>query len=134
MHVYVQKSTSTTFPRRPSGVSGSELSQPVAPSKPGRRVSARGLAKRLTSRLLAAVEKVEQEQEHVEDVEEDRGGQQRCGANVLRPPQTLEVVHRESGEDYETGDRIDQRAVRDVHEDGDDPEDNEDEERPEAHP
>ena len=36
MQVYVQKSTRTTFPRRPSGVSGSELSQPVAPSKPGR--------------------------------------------------------------------------------------------------
>src|SRR4029453_17375113 len=49
MHVYVQKSTSTTFPCRRSGVSGSELSQPVAPSKPGRRVSAPSLAKRLTS-------------------------------------------------------------------------------------
>src|SRR5919204_3795469 len=34
MHVYVQKSTRTTFPRRPPGVSGSELSQPAAPSKP----------------------------------------------------------------------------------------------------
>src|SRR4029079_2062640 len=36
MHVYVQKSTSTTFPRRASLVSGGELSQPVAPSNPGR--------------------------------------------------------------------------------------------------
>src|SRR5580765_3026150 len=36
MHVYVQKSTSTTLPRNPSGVSGSELSHPVAPSKAGR--------------------------------------------------------------------------------------------------
>src|SRR3954454_7175713 len=36
MHVQVQKSTSTTFPRRPAGVSGSEFSQAVAPSKPAR--------------------------------------------------------------------------------------------------
>ena len=36
MQVYVQKSTRTTFPRRSSAVSGSELSQPVAPSKPGK--------------------------------------------------------------------------------------------------
>ena len=48
MQVYVQKSTRTTFPRRPSGVSGSELSHPVAPSNPGRWVSARSLANRLT--------------------------------------------------------------------------------------
>src|SRR4029450_3080541 len=32
MHVYVQKSTTTTFPASPSGVSGDELIQPVAPS------------------------------------------------------------------------------------------------------
>src|SRR6266536_2144952 len=32
MHVYVQKSTRTTFPRRPSAVSGGELSQLLAPS------------------------------------------------------------------------------------------------------
>src|SRR5688572_6342594 len=36
MHVYVQKSTRTIFPRRSSTVSGFELSQPVAPSKPGK--------------------------------------------------------------------------------------------------
>ena len=36
MQVYVQKSTRTTFPRRTSGVSGSELSQPAAPSNAGR--------------------------------------------------------------------------------------------------
>src|SRR6185503_4114286 len=39
MQVYVQKSTRTTLPRRPSGVSGSELSQPVAPSNEARRPS-----------------------------------------------------------------------------------------------
>src|SRR5206468_10444271 len=39
MHVYVQKSTSTTFPRRSAGVSGAELSQPVAPSNAARRPS-----------------------------------------------------------------------------------------------
>jgi hypothetical protein len=36
MHVYVQKSTSTTFPRKSAGESGPEFSQPVAPSKPGK--------------------------------------------------------------------------------------------------
>src|SRR5262245_52584244 len=36
MHVYVQKSTATTFPRRASGVSGAELSHPVAPSIGGK--------------------------------------------------------------------------------------------------
>ena len=35
MHVYVQKSTRTTFPRSSSAASGSELSQPVAPPKRG---------------------------------------------------------------------------------------------------
>jgi hypothetical protein len=39
MQVYVQKSTRTTFPARPPGVSGDEFSQPVAPSNPGRRSS-----------------------------------------------------------------------------------------------
>src|SRR4029078_8941294 len=46
MHVYVQKSTSTTCPRRPAAVSGSELSQPVAPSNSGRRVTPRCRARR----------------------------------------------------------------------------------------
>jgi hypothetical protein len=39
MHVYVQKSASTTLPRRSAAVSGGELSHPVALSKPGRRPS-----------------------------------------------------------------------------------------------
>src|SRR5262245_9978574 len=60
MQVYVQKSTSTTFPRRASGVRGWELSQPVAPSKPGKWPSignsavptCRCLLKRLTSPKL----------------------------------------------------------------------------------
>ena len=39
MHVYVQNCTSTTLPRRPSGVSGDELSQSVAPSNDGNRPS-----------------------------------------------------------------------------------------------
>ena len=39
MQVYVQKSTSTTRPRRSSVVSGSEFSQPVAPSNEPRRPS-----------------------------------------------------------------------------------------------
>src|SRR4029450_5643925 len=60
MQVYVQKSTRTTLPARPSGVSGDEFSQPVAPSKPGRRPSTgnptvrgwRRAPRRLTSRDL----------------------------------------------------------------------------------
>src|SRR2546430_4036000 len=39
MQVYVQKSTRTTLPRRPAGVSGGELSHPVAPPNPGRSPS-----------------------------------------------------------------------------------------------
>ena len=35
MHEYAQKSTTTTLPRRLSGVSGALLSQPVAPSSGG---------------------------------------------------------------------------------------------------
>src|SRR3954463_4488976 len=35
MQVYVQKSTTTTRPRRPSVVSGGELSHPVAPPSDG---------------------------------------------------------------------------------------------------
>ena len=40
MHVYVQKSATMTFPRRPSGVSGSELSHAVAPENDGSHPSA----------------------------------------------------------------------------------------------
>src|SRR5687767_9593017 len=36
MHVYVQKSTTTIFPRKPSGSRGGELSQSVAPPSEGR--------------------------------------------------------------------------------------------------
>src|SRR5581483_9516720 len=39
MHVYVQKSMRTTLPSRPAGVSGSELSQPVAPDNEGSLLS-----------------------------------------------------------------------------------------------
>jgi hypothetical protein len=36
MHVYVQKSTATTFPRKLAGVNGAEFSQPLAPSREGK--------------------------------------------------------------------------------------------------
>ena len=39
MQVYVQKLTTTTFPRKPSAVSGGELSQAFAPPKDGKRPS-----------------------------------------------------------------------------------------------
>src|SRR5438874_114638 len=54
MQVYVQKSTRTTFPRRSLGVSGDELSQPVAPSKAGRRPSTCDGCRRL-NRLTEAL-------------------------------------------------------------------------------
>jgi len=40
MHVWVQKSATTTLPRSPSGVSGSELSHFVAPVNDGIEPSA----------------------------------------------------------------------------------------------
>src|SRR3954464_13751099 len=59
MHVYVQKSMRTTFPRRSSVLSGDELSQPVAPSRPGRCPSegraAASLLRRLLNKLTAAL-------------------------------------------------------------------------------
>jgi hypothetical protein len=48
MHVYVQKSTSTIFPRRLSLVSGGELSQPVAPSSDGNMLFVAALVTGLT--------------------------------------------------------------------------------------
>ena len=42
MQVYVQKLTTTTFPRRPSAVSGGELSQSFAPPSDGRCPSVGG--------------------------------------------------------------------------------------------
>src|SRR5262245_17361527 len=39
MQVKVQKSTSTTLPRRPAGVNGGELSHPVAPAREGNEPS-----------------------------------------------------------------------------------------------
>ncbi len=42
MQVYVQKLTTTTFPRRPSAVSGGELSHSFAPPSDGKRPSVGG--------------------------------------------------------------------------------------------
>src|SRR5262245_24429232 len=57
MHVYVPKSARTTLSFRSASVSGSELSQPVAPSKPGRwpspRPASRNVPNKLTSLLRA---------------------------------------------------------------------------------
>ena len=96
---------------------------------------ARGLARRRRRRdqrrLAAAAEDRQEEEEDVEDVEEDRRGKQRRDPDVLRLPQPLEVDHREAGEDDQAEHRVDQRAVRDPHEDGHDPEDDQREQRPE---
>src|SRR5215468_11267980 len=56
MHVYVQKSARTTLPSRSGAVSGGELSQPVAPSNPGRCPStgSEPALRRLLNRLTSA--------------------------------------------------------------------------------
>src|SRR4051794_30705540 len=87
MQVSVQKSTSTTRPRKSAASSGSELSQADAPASDGmcRRSNT------LTS--VAPAEQLEHEQEDVEDVEED-AGRDRNGALTVGAAQPIEVEDR----------------------------------------
>jgi len=55
----------------------------------------------------------------------------RGGADVLSAAQPLEVECRQPGEDHETGDCVDERAVRDLHEHEHDPEHDQRDPRPE---
>jgi hypothetical protein len=59
----------------------------------------------------------EEELEDVEDVEEDRGRQQRRAVDLVGDAQPLEVVHHQTSEDHQPEDRIDDRAARDRDED-----------------
>src|SRR5580658_6793977 len=70
-------------------------------------------------RSVAVTEYAEEEEEHVEGVEEDRCRDQRSGSRVAGHPQPLEVDNREAGEDQQPDDGVDERAVRDVYEDQD---------------
>src|SRR5262249_40579971 len=67
--------------------------------------------------LLLAREDLQEEQEHVQDVQEDRRGQQRRGADLLRTAEALEVDHGEAGEDDQAEHGVDQRAAGDADED-----------------
>src|SRR5262249_22964344 len=49
---------------------------------------------------VVAVQQIEEQQEHVEDVEEDRGGEHWCRADDLCSLQALKVVERKAGEDH----------------------------------
>lgn len=53
---------------------------------------------------VRAAEDLEEEEEDVEDVQEDRGGQQWGGSDVLGTAQALEVDHRQAGEDDQAQD------------------------------
>src|SRR5919107_2881727 len=107
-------STSTTRPRTPSAVSGSELSHTGASSSADSAPwmeSVRDIRSSLELVAIAA-EQAEQEHEDVEDVEEDaRRDQHRAvGACSAKP---IEVEDRERAEDSEAGDGVDDVAVGD---------------------
>src|SRR3954454_19695464 len=78
----------------------------------------------------AAAKQLEREQEDVEDVEEDRGGDRHRGIGGAAA-QAVEVEDRERAEDPESGDRVDEVAVGDRYEDRDDAEDDQGEQGPE---
>src|SRR5215218_5923905 len=88
------------------------------------------LPSRMPSLVLSADER-QQQQEHVEDVEEDRGGEQRGGPDVLAAAKALEVEGRQAGEDHQAKDRIDHRAVGDLNKDRDDAEQDQPDQSPE---
>src|SRR5919106_1759654 len=81
--------------------------------------------------LTSAAEDRQEQEEHVEDIEEDRRGEKRRRADVLGVAQPLEIEQRQPGEDHETGDRVDQRAARDLNEHEHDPEEDQPDQRPE---
>jgi len=70
----------------------------------------------MTEPLFATAEEREEKQEHVEYVEEDRRGEEWRGADVVLEPQSLKVVHRETSEDHETSNCVDEFSVRDLDE------------------
>src|SRR3954466_14207346 len=105
-------STSTTRPRSPSTVSGSELSPTGASSSADSAPWMESVLDTRSSLELVAVaaEQAEQEQEDVEDVEEDarRDHDRAAGIGSAEP---VEVEDREGAEDPEAGDGIDDVAV-----------------------
>src|SRR5438876_263258 len=103
-------STTTMRPRRSSAFSGSEFSQTGASPNAARSawmgyVVATGASSAL---VPLPAEQLEQEQEHVEDVEEDAAGDHH-GAAGIRAAQAVEVEDRERTEDPEPGDGVDEQ-------------------------
>jgi hypothetical protein len=66
--------------------------------------------------LVLSAEQQQEQLEHVEEVEKDRGRQQRRGPEVLAAAKALEVEGRQPGEDHQTNDCVDHRAARDLRE------------------
>src|SRR4051795_10076141 len=110
MQVSVQKSTSTTRPRKSGASSGSELSQAFAPVSDGM------CSRSNTLTSVAPAEQLKHEQEDVEDVEED-AGRDRDGASRVGAAQPVEVEDRVAAEDDKPQHRVDQICVRDRDED-----------------
>src|SRR5262245_48238063 len=80
-------------------------------SKPG--VSVAELIDVLLACSSVAAEDRKEEQEDVENVEEDRRGEQGCRTDVSLVAQPVEVEQRQPGEDREPCDRIDERSAWD---------------------
>ena len=57
-------------------------------------------------------EDLEEEQEHVQDVQEDRRGKERGGGDVRIGPRPLEVEESEPGEDRQAEYRVDHVGAR----------------------
>lgn len=72
----------------------------------------------------AAAKQLQHEQEHVEDVQEDAGGNRDSTLHV-RPPQAVEVEDRVSPEDHQPEHGVDDVGVRDRNEDRYEPEEDE---------
>src|SRR4029079_14546791 len=87
---------------------------------------------RTVALVVSPAEEGQQQEKDVEDVEEDRRGEEWRGSDVLRLPQPLKVERGQAREDHEPEDRVDQRAVRDLDEDQHDPEHDQGDQGPEA--
>jgi thimet oligopeptidase len=94
-----------------------------------------GLAESTPRELpLPAGEDLQEEQEHVQHVQEDGRGQQWRGGLVGIGAQPLEVEHGEPGEDDQAEHRVSQVGAGDVHEDQHDADHDQHQQRPEARP
>src|SRR3954453_2914855 len=124
-------STSTTRPRSPSTVSGSELSHTGASSSADSTPWMECVLDTRSSLKLVAIaaDQPEQQQKDVQDVEED-ARRDHDGAVGAGSAQSVEVEDREGAEDPEACDGVDDVAVGDRDEDRDDPKPDQAEQQP----